>query len=514
MINSRLHTRRPGRAAPAALVLLVCLLGGCQERIPSPDHHGGETEPRVPHSTVTRDLAEIRGEGVLRMAAHYNSSGYFIHRGGQAGFDYELLEAYARTLGVILQVVLPEPGEDLVSLVNAGRADVAAGDILQDARLDAWVAATRPVDFVRKVVVYRKGSSHPGGLAGLAGLRVALPRNDPFLHRLREIRDKAPARFLISLGPEGMQAEDLLIRLGAGEYDAVVVSDGVATAAMAYLPGLEIGPRLTDRIPTVWLTRHDSPDLRASLNRFLRKHIRIGKDGNVRRSQMYGVIHDRYFKDTAAIRRLRAPAHRPERSGRISPYDELIRTEADPLDLDWRMIAALIYQESRFSPTAQSKAGARGLMQLLPTVAGIPADSLFDVRANIRSGLKLLNTIYGRYSYLDSLDRWRFTLAEYHAGHGHVTDARRIAMDLGRDPNRWRGSLAETLPLLMRRKYYQETRYGFYRGGETVAYVEEILNRYRMYSRLVHRDGPAPPPEAAPDSVAQDTSAAAHPRPD
>ena len=85
------------------------------------------------------------------------------------------------------------------------------------------------------------------------------------------------------------------------------------------------------------------------------------------------------------------------------------------------------------------------------------------------------------------IDRWRFTLAEYHAGHGHVTDARRLAIEMGRDPNSWEGSLNITLPRLMERKYFSQTRHGFYGGGKTVDYVEEILNRYRVYTRLVAR---------------------------
>jgi membrane-bound lytic murein transglycosylase F len=96
------------------------------------------------------------------------------------------------------------------------------------------------------------------------------------------------------------------------------------------------------------------------------------------------------------------------------------------------------------------------------------------------------------FAYLDSLDRWRFTLAVYHAGYGHVTDARRLAMDLGRDPNAWQGSLAHTLPLLMEHRHFRNMRHGYYGGAETVDYVEEILNRFRMYARFVPRF-PAPP---------------------
>ena len=501
MLPSRFMTAGKATIAFWALLMLGLICVGCQDRIDPPPEVVAVGAPRITHSQVSRDLKEISAERILRMVTSYNSSGYFIHKGGQAGFNFELLAAYARSLGLTLQVVVPEPGEDLVSLLNAGKGDVVAGGLLQNSALEKWAAPTRPVNFVRKVVVTRNDRERADGLAGLAGLNVVLPQGDSFLPRLAALKDDSSLHFFITQAPAELRSEDLLVRLSAGKYDAVVVDDGVAQAATVYLQGLEIQPLPTDRIPAVWLVRHDSPELRASLNTFLRKHIRIGADGNLRRSQMYGVIYDRYFEDPASIRRLREPQYRPELSGRLSNFDDLIHAAAGPLGLDWRMVASLIYQESRFLPSAHSESGARGLMQVLPSVAGVQADSLSQARTNINAGLTLLNAIYQRYDYLDSLDRWRFTLAEYHAGYGHVTDARRIAMDLGRDPDRWRGSLAETLPLLMQRKYYEETRYGYYRGGETVTYVEEILNRYRMYRRLVSRNGPAPSEHAWPDST-------------
>ncbi len=163
-------------------------------------------------------------------------------------------------------------------------------------------------------------------------------------------------------------------------------------------------------------------------------------------------------------------------------------------------MSALIYQESRFYTRARSKADARGLMQVLPAFAGPQADSLYHPAPNLRAGLRLMASTYNSFAYLDSLDRWRFTLATYHAGTGHVTDARRMAMDYGRDPNSWERGLLLTLPRLMQHRHYRDTRHGFYGGVETVDYVEEIINRYRTYIRFV----PLDPDAAEADSAAVD----------
>ena len=495
------------RLAVKAFVGGVCLVGalllatGCGERIDhGPDQAGGDGQPAIAHPVVERDLPQIVANGTLRMITYYNSHSYFIHRGGQAGFDYELLSQFAKNQGLNLEVVIPEPGQDAVSLLNAGRGDVLCTGQTPDPTWRRWLAGTVPTNFVQKVVVLAETAPQPTELADFTGMTLTLPRGDPFKGRLQALRGESGSSFFISSAPSDVDVEELLAQVSRGELQAVVADDIAAKAAMAYLPNLQIGLYLDRRRPTIWHTRQNAPELLAALNTFLKQHLQVTQSGRTRRSQTYGIIYDRYFADAKAIKRFREAAHRPDKSGRISVYDELIRTKAEAAGLDWRMVAALIYQESRFYPYALSKSGAKGLMQVMPEFAGDEADSLFYPEVNLRAGLRLMRATYNSYAYLDSLNRWRFTLAEYHAGNGHVTDARRLAMDLGRDPNQWRGSLSVTLPLLMQRRYFAQTRHGFYGGAETVSYVEEILNRYRMYTRLVPRH-----PAAAVDTTAAPT---------
>jgi membrane-bound lytic murein transglycosylase F len=280
------------------------------------------------------------------------------------------------------------------------------------------------------------------------------------------------------------------------------VDDGKARAAVINGPGLELGAHLGERRPAAWLVREDCPELLAALNRFLKGHLQVSAAGPTRRSRVYGIIYNRYFQDRVTVRDFRVPEHRPDKSGRLSPWDDEIRAHAEAAGMDWRLVVSLLYQESRFNPDARSRADARGLMQVLPRVAGDQADSLYVPEANMRAGMRLLAGSWRKYAYLDSLERIRFTLAEYHAGIGHLTDARRIAMDLGRDPNAWEGSVAETLPLLTREKYHRRTRHGFYGGDRTVLYVKEILARYRAYQRLVPRETPPPPSGDPTDTLA------------
>ena len=478
-----------GRIPRCALLGALLLLSACGEPVSNtyrPTDWG--RNPRQPHPLVERDLGDIRGGGTLRMISFYNSHSYFVHKGGQAGFDYELLYRFARERGLTLEVVVAAPGADLITMLNTGQGDVVCTGDPPEAEWGRWVRWTRPTNFVRKVVVTSEATPPVSTLTDLTGRRVMLPDGDPFRAELLDLLHARSLRPHVVGAPPRVGPEELLGLVREGRADVIVVDDLMALAAQVHAPGLQLGPQLGRRRPAAWLVRENSSDLLAALNQFLKEHFSLAASGRPRRSRDYGIIHERYFSNHITIRDFRTADHRPDKSGRISIYDTEVRRQARAAGLDWRLVSALMFQESRFDPLAVSQADARGLMQVLPRVAGAQADSLYEPTANIRAGIRLLSTAWRRYAYLDSLDRVRFTLAEYHAGFGHMNDARRMALDLGRDPNAWAGGLASTLPLLMEKRWYSGARHGFYGGRRTVTYVHEILGRYRAYMRLVPRE--------------------------
>jgi membrane-bound lytic murein transglycosylase F len=479
--------------APAFLAVLSLLAGiltgGC-ERIEDTGLYGrpDRSVPAIAQPTIQRDLDEIRDDGTLRMLTRYNATSYFVHRGGEAGFDYELCQRFAQREDLALEVVIPEAGEDMISLLNSGQADVVCAGLTLTEDLARYVDATRPVAMVQKVVVLAPGVSEPTEQQDLRGLTLTLPAHDPYLDELKRWRDAEDLDLTILPAVPLVETEELIARVAGGELQATVADDIVVAAVQSYLEDeVHLGPTLGEPRPMVWLVRRNSPELRRALNAYLKDSFRVTQDGGWR-SQTYGIIYDRYFRNPRSIRGFQSEEARPDKSGRISPFDELVQAQSEAAGMDWRLVTALIYQESRFYPRATSKAGARGLMQVMPHLGGDQSDSLYVPAPNLRAGLRLLRGSWEGFAYLDSLDRLRFTLAAYHAGIGHVTDARRLAMDIGLDPNRWDGGLAVTLPRKAQRRWYTDMRHGYYRGDETVRYVEEILNRYRMYMRLVPLD--------------------------
>lgn len=469
-------------------ILLACAglaAYGCREPVPEFVDPAGPPAPAVPHAVVERDLRDLRADGTLRVLFRYDSSNYFLHKGGQAGFEYDLMERFARERGLTISAVVTEPGADIVSLLNDGTGDVACGSLMADPGHEQWVALTRPTNFARKVLVLPADDERADAPSALAGLTVTLPAHDPFRRELEELSRAGGWGLLLGTSPARLDPEDLVAEVARGRLDATVVDDLVAQAALTYRDDVRISLVLGERRPTVWFVRQNSPELRSALNAFLRGHLNIDADGRERRSHDYATLHERYFEDPRSIRQFRAAHLRPDLGGTISGYDDLIRERAAAFGVDWRLVAALIYQESRFEPEARSIAGALGLMQVLPSVAGAQADSLLDPRANLTAGIRLLRTIYDSYSYCDSLDRWCFTLAEYHAGPTRIHDARRIAIEQRRDPNRWEGSVAVTLPKLADSTWAGKIVSGPFAGGRTVRYVNQVLNRARLYMQVV-----------------------------
>ena len=217
-----------------------------------------------------------------------------------------------------------------------------------------------------------------------------------------------------------------------------------------------------------------NPDLLAALNEYLDKEYR---------SLFFNVVYQKYFENPVRMR-----SHRENRvdhadADGLSPYDEIVRREAAKYGFDWALIVAQMYQESRFNRKARSRAGAIGLMQLLPrTAREFGVKNLRDPDQSIRAGVAYLAWLHSRFEpELTVKDRMWLALAAYNAGFGHVRDARKLARQLGFDPDRWFDNVEKAMRLLSKRAYYRKTAYGYVRGYEVVKYVREIRERYRSY---------------------------------
>ena len=176
--------------------------------------------------------------------------------------------------------------------------------------------------------------------------------------------------------------------------------------------------------------------------------------------------------------------------GKISGYDDIIKQEADKYNWDWRLISAIIYQESRFNPEADSWAGAYGLMQLMPSTArSLGVEDYKNPKQNIKGGILLLNWLNEQYieSIPDSTERIKFVLASYNIGLGHVKDAQRLAKKYGKNNHVWENNVDFFLRNKSAEKYYKDpvVRWGYCRGKEAFEYVNKVLTNYHHYLNVI-----------------------------
>ena len=427
---------------------------------------------------TTGDLDTVRARGSLRVITLNNPVHYFLYRGRQMGFDYEVASLAAKKLGVRLELVVP-PSRDLVfDWLLDGRGDVIAATLTATPERRESIAFSRPYLFAEEIVVRKaRAIEKVASVYELRGRAVhAWKSASHYQTLLKAIPEVGPID--IEPIPEDMEYEEILDRVGSGEYPFAVVDSLVLEAELPYRDDVEPAFSLSAGRPQpiAFAVRPENPELLSFLDGFVSEIVGSLELNDAR---------DRYFRKSRGLDRSRA--RNAPGGGRLSPYDEILRKHSKRYGLDWRLMAAQAYQESLFDTDAESWAGARGLFQLLPsTGVELGFEDLSDPDTGIQAGIRYMHQILERLEPRIPLKhRLRFALAAYNAGFGHLSDARRLAAEQRLDPDKWFGHTEKAILLLSQPRYYKRTRHGYVRGSETVRYVSEIQNRYDHYVTLV-----------------------------
>lgn len=432
------------------------------------------TRPR--EQVFTADLRGLKERRVLRMITRNNALTYFIHRGEQAGFDYELMRRFAAGRGLRLQIVIPPGHDDLLPWLNAGRGDVVAAATAIDQDRAMRAAFTRPYHLGNVVVAVREEEDGVRGPPDLNGRTIHVRKSSSFDRILRRLSAEAPG-LKIAPVPEDIETETVLEGVEEGRWDMTLCDEVLLDLARASGVKLKAAFTLQEKAAWAWAVRKEDRELLKALDAFIKEDYR---------GLEYNLIKRKYFRDA----RYSQPADaslRLDRGGRISPYDKLAKKYADRYNLDWRLVVAQMYEESMFDPKKKSWAGAVGLMQLMPRTADVMGvKDIRDPEQNIHGGVKYMDRLMrAAGSGLELQDRISFALASYNAGPGHLEDARRLAVKRGLSPKRWAGNVETAFLLLQKPEHYKKARYGYCRGFEAVRYVQVVQDRYAAYVQQV-----------------------------
>lgn len=435
------------------------------------------------------DLDAIRKRRVLRVLLRNNAASYFLYRGELLGFEYELARQFADYHGLRLEVMVPPGPREMNSWLLEGRADIALGFLaVDDDMKKQGLAYSDPYHFARQHILVHQDND-ADSLEELRGIKLAVRRHGEHWQKLQQMEDHG-ADFNLELVEDGLESEQLIQGVASGKYEAVIASEQVLNIELAKSVAVRSAYVDETEVAHAIALRASNPLLKQELDAFVKR---------VYRSEFYNVTYDKYFRSHASVVRLARGRVVDTLKGQISPYDKLVRKYADRYGFDWRLVLAQMYQESRFNPKAKSPAGAAGLMQLMPrTAKSMGVSKMADPDHSIRGGIKYLDWLRDRFSAeLPLAERLWFTLASYNAGAGHVHDARRLAAQLGHDPDRWFGHTENAMLLLSKKQYAKKARYGYVNGHEPVNYVRQIKQRFEAYvslsGKLVVHKPPAKP---------------------
>ncbi|MGQ1891813.1 transglycosylase SLT domain-containing protein [Thermophagus sp. OGC60D27] len=450
---------------------------------------GTGDEPDVP--MVKRDLDEIRAEGLVRVVTNYNSTNYFVYKGTPMGYQLELLQEFANYTGLKLDISVNNDLSTNFSDLRSGRVDIIASNLAAFLKRFEGVSFAEPHSYSRQVLVqqrYVNGEKGESAIENktlirnqldLAGKTIYVQKGSAYVDRLKNLSQEIGDSINI-VEIADYEVEQLIGLVAQGEIEYTVCDENLARVNLNYYPNLDVETPISFPQKMSWAVRSNSADLLSIINNWL-----IG----FKKTSRYAHIYRKYYLNKRSMHLLDEGFH-SIKGGRVSDYDPIIKEESRKFDWDWRLIASIIYQESRFLPNAESWAGARGLMQLMPETADyFGVSNIENPRENIRGGVEFLRWLDERLKNRvpDPQERIKFVLASYNVGIGHVFDAMKLAEKYGKDPQKWEDNVDFYVLHKSEPKYFNDpvVKYGYCRGEEPYHYVTEILERYDHYKNVM-----------------------------
>ncbi len=420
------------------------------------------------------DKEGILTRGTLRVAVDNNSSSFYIYRGRRMGYEYELLLDLGKELGVQVEFVVASDIDEAFTKLEEGRVDLIAMNVQQNDERESFVIFTEAIGSMSTVLVGREKLTSWDTL----GMDTVVVRKGAvYKSQLEQIKDSLSLDFTILEVQD--HEETLLDRVYEQELRWTVAEKNVAQTNATYYDELQLGLEVSKEEPVTWALRSTSPNLLQAVNSWLveKKKVFIPR------------TYARYFLNSKNQYERTTNAYSSLGGNRISVYDELIQAQAQSLGWDWRLLAALVYKESRFDTTALSYAGAQGLLQLMPvTVERFGVTNPNDPVESLKGGVKYLQYLdkFWMERVPETNERIKFILASYNIGQGHVDDAWRLTLKYRKNTQSWQ-EVSNFLNLKSDPKYYRDpvVKSGYAKGHIAVKYVRDVLALFQSYKDLV-----------------------------
>ena len=430
----------------------------------------------VPERT---QLERVLSHGKLTVVTRHAATTYYEGPHGPAGLEYELLRRFADRLGVELVLQTPDSLNRILTDLTDGDADLAAAGLTVTEERQKTFRFTFPYQHITQQLVYRRGGSRPANLTEAADGYLEIVAGSSHAEQLRRLTSQQPE--LSWDENPAMDSMELLNLVAENVIDYTVVDSNELALNRRYYPNLNVAFDISEPQPLAWAFAQNRDD---SLYREATAFFdELSASGELERlvQGFYSHVESYDYAGTHTfVRHIKV---------RLPRYRALFEAAAKRLDLDWKLVAAVAYQESHWNPHAVSPTGVRGLMMLTQaTAAHLGIKKRTDPVQSIDGGTRYLRRLIDRIpADIVEPERTWFALAAYNVGFGHLEDARKITTRRGGNPDVWT-SVKENLPLLRKRKWYKKTRYGYARGDEPVRYVENIRSYYEILNWYLNNE--------------------------
>lgn len=411
-----------------------------------------------------RSLVKIINRGSITLLTTYGPTTYYKYRESEMGFEYDLAKGFADSLGVDLNIIVTD-WHDIIPLLKHGKGDfIGNGMTITPLRKMAVMFSAPYLHVEQHIVSHKNRRLHD--LQDLDNRTITVRKNSAYADRLHALSSDNTS-FIVAI-ENGVSTESLIQRVN-DNMSFITVADSLMMHRMTrFYPNIRMRFEISEDQELGWAVRKGDSALKGAIDRYLRKMKNDGTMDNLK---------EKYFSKPDICDCYDAYKFHKRLKTRFPKYEKAIKNESAKYGFDWRLVAAVVYQESHFDRYARSHTGVRGLMQLTKdTAERMGVENRLDPHQSVMGGVKYLHLLYDRYPMVSKEDRMDFTLASYNVGPGHVRDAMALATEMGLPPNKW-ASIRKTLPLLAKRKYYKKSKYGYTRGWEGVSYVTHV-NKY------------------------------------
>jgi len=432
---------------------------------------------------------QIKTTKKLVATTEYNSIDYFIYRGQPLGYSYELMKAFAQYIGVDLEVHLTDDIEKAQQELQQNKTQLLGLQLTVTQKRKQKMQFSLPIGETHQVLVQRKpehwrrmtrkalNDSLIQKPLELAEKKVYVQSGTSFVPRLYHLIEEIGDTIYVEESKDDV--ETLIEEVSEGKIDYTIADANVAKVNETYYPNIDVHVPISFEQNLAWAVALGSDSLLLYLNKWLQSK---------QYKRYVASVARKYFKQLKS-RAYHNSTYLSLNGNRISVYDKTIKQAAERIHWDWRLLASLIYEESRFNPEAESWAGAKGLMQLMPRTAkrfGISDSS--SAKDQIFAGVKFIEWINNQIKTTvpDSTERLGFILAAYNCGLGHVLDAMSLAEKYGKDKTKWE-AVSYYLYRKSNPKYYNDkvVKYGYCRGQDAVYYANNIMSRYEEYKKVI-----------------------------